>query len=182
MDFSWSGKVNARHEAEGYGDPGMVQAHAKTRPKTSLRLHGRNEIGPAPRHGRCAAPQRVEILRPVERESSRRARESIGIRMAITTPVRFRTTSCTDLAGTSPRTEPSSKERFVADERDGPGVVIYPDGRRYTSTWSAGKDINPAGGSCSRKALHDARRGCASLCARWGDSLARALGAATNFT
>ena len=34
---------------------------------------------------------------------------------------------------------------FAADERDGPGVAIYPDGRRYASTWSAGKDINPAG-------------------------------------
>ena len=31
---------------------------------------------------------------------------------------------------------------FVADEREGPGIVLYPDGRRYTSTWSAGKDVN----------------------------------------
>ena len=30
----------------------------------------------------------------------------------------------------------------MTDERDGPGIVVYPDGRRYTSTWSAGKDVN----------------------------------------
>ena len=34
---------------------------------------------------------------------------------------------------------------FAADERDGPGVLIFADGRRYSSTWRAGKDTNPAG-------------------------------------
>ena len=40
---------------------------------------------------------------------------------------------------------------FVADERDGPGIVIYPDGRRYASTWSAGKDVNASGAPVSAK-------------------------------
>ena len=40
---------------------------------------------------------------------------------------------------------------FIADERDGPRVVIYPDGRRYASTWSTGKHISPPGAPASAK-------------------------------
>ena len=143
LDFSWSGKVNARHEAEGYGVLEWFKP-AEPRPETSLVYTGEMKSGR--RHGTGVALHRSGSK--YSGQWSENVKEGKGEYWysngdyyagsfhndLMHGPGRYVSADGTVFEGT-----------FVADERDGPGVVIYPDGRRYSSTWSAGKDIDPAG-------------------------------------
>ena len=143
MDFSWSGKVNARHEAEGYGvlewsEPAGLQ------PKPVLVYIG--EMRSGRRHGPGVSLHRSGSKYSGQwsenlKEGKGEYWYSNGDHYAgwfhndlMHGPGRYVSADGTVFEGT-----------FVSDVRDGPGIVIFPDGRRYASTWSAGKDINPAG-------------------------------------
>jgi hypothetical protein len=145
LDFSWSGKLNARHEAEGYGvlewyKPTQVQGERQT----SLVYTG--EMNSGRRHGTGVALHRSGSKysgqwRDNLKEGKGEFWYSNGDYYAgsfhndlMHGPGRYVSADGTVFEGT-----------FVADERDGPGLVIYPDGRRYSSTWSAGKNNNASG-------------------------------------
>ena len=90
LDFSWSGKVNARHEAEGYGVLEWLK-EAEPRPQTILLYTGEMKSGR--RHGRGVALYRSGSKYSGQwSENLKEGKGSIGIRMAITMPVRFTTT------------------------------------------------------------------------------------------
>ena len=142
LDFSWSGEVNARHEAEGYGILELVDVKNGGKPISvytgEMKAGQRSGFGASlHRSGSKYSGQWRENVKEGNGEywyangdyysGSFRNDQMDG-------PGRYVSANGVVFEG-----------RFVADERDGPGVVIYPDGRRYTSTWSAGKDVNPAG-------------------------------------
>ena len=148
LDFSWSGRVNARHEAEGRGVLEWFKQDQSQR-ENELGLHWRNEIGPAPRHGRCPSPQRIEILRPVERQSQEWEGDywySNGDYYAGS----FRNDVMHGPAGMFLRTERSSKEFLSRTSGRVPGRRI-PGRPPVAATWSAGKDVDPSGAPASAK-------------------------------
>ena len=140
MDFSWSGRVNARHQAEGYGILEWLKP-AETRPEENLVYTGEMKSGQ--RHGRGVALHRngskysgqwSENLKEGKGEYWYQNGDYFAGSFrndVMHGPGRYVSADGTIFEGT-----------FVTDERDGPGIVVYPDGRRYTSTWSAGKDVN----------------------------------------
>ena len=142
LDFSWSGKVNARHEAEGYGV--LEWAEVKGNRKEASIYTGEMKAGR--RHGTGVLLHRSGSK--YSGQWSENVKEgkgdywySNGDHYAgsfhndlMHGPGRYVSADGSVFEGT-----------FAADERDGPGTVIYPDGRRYASTWAAGKDANPAG-------------------------------------
>jgi hypothetical protein len=148
LDFSWSGKTNARHEAEGYG---ILEWHNPATQTVSVLVYT-GEMKAGRRHGTGVALYRSGSKYSGEwsadvKEGKGEYWYSNGDYYAglfhndlMDGPGRYASADGTIFEGT-----------FVADERDGSGFVIYPDGRRYESTWSAGKDTNPAGAPVSAK-------------------------------
>ena len=140
MDFSWSGKANARHEAEGHGILEWFKP-AEARPEVGLIYSGEMKSGR--RHGRGVALHRSGSKYSGQwRENLKEGQGEFWYQNGdyysgsfqndvMHGPGRYVSADGTIFEGT-----------FVADEREGPGIVLYPDGRRYTSTWSAGKDVN----------------------------------------
>jgi hypothetical protein len=149
LDFWWSGKVNARHEAEGYGVLEWFK-EAEPRPQTSLVYTGEMKSGR--RHGRGIALYRSGSK--YSGQWSENLKEGKGEYWYANGDY-YAGAFHNDLMHGSGRYVSADgavfEGNFIADERDGPGVVIYPDGRRYASTWSAGKDINPSGAPASAK-------------------------------
>lgn len=143
LDFWWSGKVNARHEAEGYG---VLEWFKWAEPRREVFGVYTGEMKSGRRHGTGVALYRSgskysghwnEDLKEGKGDywySNGDYYSGSFHNDLMHGTGRYVSADGTVLEGT-----------FVADERDGPGVVIYPDGRRYASTWKAGKDINPAG-------------------------------------
>jgi hypothetical protein len=150
MDFSWSGKTNARHEAEGYGVldwfiPGKLAAPLSVLVYTGEMKAGRRQgTGVALyRSGSKYSGEWSADVREGKGEywySNSDYYSGLFHNDLMHGPGRYVSANGTIFEGT-----------FVADERDGPGLVIFPDGRRYESTWSAGKDTNPAGTPGSAK-------------------------------
>ena len=140
MDFLWSGKVNARHEAEGYG---ILEWFKPAEPRPEVGLVYTGEMKSGRRDGRGVALHRSGSK--YSGQWSENLKEGKGEfwyqngdyyagsfhNDVMHGPGRYFSADGTIFEGT-----------FVADERDGPGIVLFPDGRRYTSTWSAGKDVN----------------------------------------
>ncbi len=143
MDFSWSGKVNARHEAEGYG---VLEWSEPAEPQAKPVLVYTGEMRSGRRHGTGVSLHRSGSKYSGQwsenlKEGKGEYWYSNGDHYAgsfhndlMHGPGRYVSADGTVFEGT-----------FAADYRDGPGFVFYPDGRRYSSTWSAGKDINPSG-------------------------------------
>jgi hypothetical protein len=141
VDFSWSGKVNARHEAEGYGVLGWHKTGEQ-----ELRSEYRGEFKAGRRHGTGVSLQRSGAKYSGQWEQD--AREGKG---------EYWYSNGDYYAGTFHNDVKHGPGRYVSadgnvfegnfsdDEREGPGVVVFPDGRRYASKWVAGKDTNPAG-------------------------------------
>ena len=143
LDFSWSGKTNARHEVEGCGVLEWFKQGESGR-ETSLVYTGEMKSGR--RHGTGVAlhlsgskysGQWSENLKNGKGEYWYANGDYYA--GSFENDVMHGTGRYVSADGTV------FEGTFVADERDGHGVVIYPDGRRYTSTWSAGKDVSPAG-------------------------------------
>ncbi|MGA7395438.1 MAG: hypothetical protein WBL40_10150 [Terrimicrobiaceae bacterium] len=142
LDFSWSGKVNSRHEAEGYGILEWADLKDGRKPTSvytgEMKAGRRDGFGVSlHRSGSKYSGQWRNNVKEGKGEywyanGDYYSGEFSNDRMH--GPGRYVSAGGTVFEGT-----------FSADEREGPGVVIYPDGHRYTSTWSAGKDINPAG-------------------------------------
>jgi hypothetical protein len=149
LDFSWSGSLNARHEAEGYGVLEWFKQD-ESRRETSLVYTGEMKSGR--RHGTGVALHLSGSKYSGQwsdnfKEGKGEYWYSNGDYYAgsfrndlMHGPGRYVSADGMVFEGT-----------FVADERDGPGTVIYPDGRRYSSTWSAGRDVNPSGAPTSAK-------------------------------
>ncbi|HEY5704726.1 MAG TPA: hypothetical protein VIS96_04050 [Terrimicrobiaceae bacterium] len=143
LDFSWSGKTNARHEADGYG---VLEWFKRAEPRPQMSLVYTGEMKSGRRHGTGVALHRSgskysgqwsEDLKVGKAEywySNGDYYTGAFQNDVMQGPGRYVSADGTVFEG-----------NFTADERDGPGIVIFPDGRRYSSTWSAGKDINPAG-------------------------------------
>ena len=70
LDFSWSGKVNGRHEAEGYGVLEWFKTEDDQR-AASVIYTGEMKAGRRHGMGVSLLTQRGEILRPMERERQR---------------------------------------------------------------------------------------------------------------
>jgi hypothetical protein len=142
LDFSWSGKVNARHEAEGYGvlewfegRSDQLKSLVYTGEMKAGRRHGTGVL--LYRSGSKYSGQWSENVKEGKGEywySNGDYYAGLFHNDLMHGPGRYVSADGTVFEGT-----------FAADERDGPGVVIYPDGRRYASTWLAGKDTNAAG-------------------------------------
>jgi hypothetical protein len=143
LDFSWSGKVNERHEAEGYGVLEWFKTENNQRVASVIYT---GEMKAGRRHGTGVSLQRSGAK--YSGQWSENVKEGKGEYWysngdyyaglfhndLMHGPGKYVSADGTVFEGT-----------FAADERDGPGVATYPDGRRYASTWSAGKDVNPAG-------------------------------------
>ncbi|HEU4678792.1 MAG TPA: hypothetical protein VFS35_04675 [Terrimicrobiaceae bacterium] len=159
LDFSWSGGVNADHEAEGYG---VLQwfKRGETGPQTNSIYTGEMKSGR--RHGVGTALHRsgskyVGEWRQNVKEGQGEYWYANGDYYAgsfgndrMHGPGRYVSADGIIFEGT-----------FANDERAGRGVVIYPDGRRHSSTWSAGRDLNPRGAPAAAPYLMlgvDARR------------------------
>lgn len=149
LDFSWSGRVNARHEAEGYGTLEWLNK-TKDQPVSVFIYTGDMKAGRREGTGvllfRSGAKYSGE-WRDNVKEGKGEYWYSNGDYYTgrfhndlMDGPGRYVSADGTVFEGT-----------FAADERNGPGFVIYPDGRRYASTWSADKDTNPAGAPVSAK-------------------------------
>ena len=149
LDFSWSGKLNVRHEAEGHGVLEWFKQNESGR-ETSLVYTGEMKSGQ--RHGTGVAlhlkgskysGQWSDNLKNGKGEywySNGDYYAGSFRNDVMHGPGRYVSADGTVFEG-----------NFVADEREGPGVVIYPDGRRYASTWSAGKDVDPSGAPAPAK-------------------------------
>jgi hypothetical protein len=149
MDFSWSGRVNANHEAEGYGILEWFR-RGESGPQTSQVYTGEMKSGR--RHGMGAALYRSGGK--YSGEWSQNVKQGKGEYWYANGDY-YAGSFRDDLmhgAGRYVSADGAVFEgTFVADERDGPGVITYPDGRRYASTWSAGKDTNPSGAPATAK-------------------------------
>ncbi len=144
LDFSWSGKVNARHEAEGYG---ILEWFRSTPDGKETMVTYTGEMSSGRRHGMGVAVYHSGAKYSGQWSDNVKAGKGdywysngdfyVGSFQndLMHGPGRYTSTDGTVFEGT-----------FVSDERDGPGVVIYPDGRRSTSTWSAGKVTSHSGG------------------------------------
>lgn len=142
LDFSWSRGVNARHEVEGYGVLEWFKIEDNRR---AARVIYTGEMKSGRRHGTGIAlylsgskysGQWSENLKEGKGEYWYANGDYYAGSFhndLMHGPGRYVSADGTVFDGT-----------FVLDERDGPGVVIYPDARRYSSMWSAGKDVNPS--------------------------------------
>jgi hypothetical protein len=147
LDFHWSGKTNARHEAEGFGI--LEWYKMEKNPEGFGRVANSvytGELKAGKRHGTGVAVYRSGAKYSGQwkanvKEGKGEYWYSSGDYYAgfFQNDLMHGTGRYTSMDGTV------FEGTFVADERDGPGEVILPDGRRYTSKWAAGKDTSPGG-------------------------------------
>ena len=143
MDFNWSGRTNARREAEGFG---VLEWYKTENNQRILNLVYTGELKAGQRHGTGVAihlsgakysgqwKAHMKEGRGEYWYSNGDYYAGLFQKDVMHGPGRYASMDGTVFEGT-----------FVADERDGPGELILPDGRRYTSKWAAGKDTNPGG-------------------------------------
>jgi len=149
MSFNWSGKTNARHEAEGVG---ILEWYKIEKQQRIVNLVYTGELKAGRRDGTGVSLQRSGAKYSGQWSNNVKAGKGeywyangdyyAGLfrNDVMHGAGRYISADGTVFEGT-----------FVADERDGPGDVISPDGRRYSSTWKAGKDTNPAGAPLPEK-------------------------------
>ena len=143
-DFSWSGKVNARHEAEGHG---VLEWFRSTQDGRETVATYTGEMSSGRRHGIGVA------LYPSGAKYSGQWSDNVKAGKGeywYSNGDYYVGSFQNDLMHGTGRYISADgsvfEGTFVSDERDGPGVVIYPDGRRSNSTWSAGKETSRSGG------------------------------------
>jgi hypothetical protein len=150
MDFNWSGKTNARHEAEGFGILEWYKMektpHAGGNPSQVSQLVYTGELKAGRRDGTgTSLPKSGAKYSGQWKDNLKEGKGEYWFSNGDYYAGQFHN-DVMQGAGRYVSADGTVFEgNFAADERDGPGVLIFADGRRYSSTWRAGKDTNPSG-------------------------------------